>query len=264
MKWPNTLTIIRHGESAYNVLKESRKKDVNYKKFTDLLNEEYKKANKLDWPSKKLIKLAKQAWKENGFEYSDYETPLSEEGWRQAEKTGLKIKENIVLPDIIYFSPYLRTKKTVDGLIKGWPELKKSRIVPEERIREQEHGLQSLFGDWRIFSVMNPAQALLFKKEGDYFYRHVNGENKADVKDRIKSFLSTLIRENADQHVLIISHHLTLLCLRANLERWLPEEFIRVDREEKPINCGVTIYEGNPNLGKNGKLILKTYNKKLY
>ena len=69
MKWPNTLTIIRHGESAYNVLNESRKKDVNYKKFADLFNEEYKKANKLDWPSKKLIKLAKQAWKENGFEY---------------------------------------------------------------------------------------------------------------------------------------------------------------------------------------------------
>ncbi len=124
--------------------------------------------------------------------------------------------------------------------------------------------MQSLYNDWRVFCVFNPSQALLFKREGDYFYRHLNGENKADVKDRIRDFIATLIRENAGKNVLLISHHLTLLAIRSNLERWLPEEFLRIDKEEKPINCGVTIYQGDPKQGKDGKLILKTYNKQLW
>ncbi|HXK40411.1 MAG TPA: histidine phosphatase family protein, partial [Candidatus Paceibacterota bacterium] len=83
-------------------------------------------------------------------------------------------------------------------------------------------------------------------------------------RDRVRSFLATLIRENPDERVLIISHHLTLLAFRANMERWDREEFTRVDREETPINCGVTIYEGDPTLGGDGRLVMKAYNKKLY
>ncbi len=39
---------------------------------------------------------------------------------------------------------------------------------------------------------------------------------------------------------------------------------MRIDNEEKPINCGVTVYEGHPELGSDGKLVLKEYNEKLY
>ena len=264
MKWPNTLTIISHGASEYNLLKVKKKANEDYLKFETLFTKEYEAAEDIDWPSKKLTILAKKIWKENKFLYSDYKTPLTKEGFNQALKTGTNLKKTIKLPDVIYYSPYLRTRETLKGLAQGWPELVKIKRVSEERIREQEHGLQSLFGDWRIFCVLNPDQALLLKREGDYFYRHVNGENKADVKDRIRSFVSTLIRENAGENVLVISHHLTLLTIRANLERWLPEEFIRVDKEQKPINCGVTVYQSDPNKGGHGKLILKTYNKQLW
>lgn len=264
MKWPNTLTILRHGESAYNLLKIKKRENKEYDKFIVLFSKEYEKAKSIDWPSKKLKELAKKVWKNNELVYSDYKTPLTEEGFNQAKKTGLGLKKIIPQPNVIYFSPHLRTRETLKGLVQGWSELASVKRVSEERIREQEHGLQGLFNDWRIFCVLNPLQALLFKKEGDYFYRHPNGENKADVRDRIKSFISTLIRENAGENVLVISHHLTLLVIRANLERWLPEEFLRVDKEEKPINCGVTIYKCDPILGKNGKLVLKTYNKQIY
>lgn len=104
----------------------------------------------------------------------------------------------------------------------------------------------------------------MFKLEGDYEYRFLNGENKADVRDRVRSFLTTLIRENAGQNVLVVSHHLTLLSLRSNLERWGREKFIETDRNDKPINCGVTIYRGNSEQGNDGKLILEGYNQKLY
>jgi broad specificity phosphatase PhoE len=107
-------------------------------------------------------------------------------------------------------------------------------------------------------------QGLLYKLQGDYEYRFLNGENKADVRDRSRSFLSTLIREHAERKVLVISHHLTLLSFRANLERWGREEFIEADRNDKPINCGVTVYKGDPQQGKNGRLSLEIYNKRLY
>ena len=264
MKWPNNLTIIRHGESAYNLLKKEKVKDLDYKKFLEVFAKDYKQAEDDSWPSKNLITLARKVWRKTRLGVNDYQTPLTKEGFEQAQKTGLKLKEFITLPHVIYFSPYLRTKETLRGLIKGWPELSRVRSFSEERIREQEHGLQTLYNDWRVFSVLNPIQGLLFKQEGDYSYRQLNGENKADVRDRIKSFISTMIRENAGKNVLLISHHLTLLSMRANLERWLPEKFIEVDKSDKPINCGVTVYRGDPNLGQEGKLILDIYNKKIY
>lgn len=264
MKWPNTLTIIRHGESAYNIAKVRKHEDKEYQKFSVLFQKEYEKAVDDKWPSKKLILLAKKVWKKYKIEYRDYNTPLTEAGFKQAAATGASLKKLISIPTVVYFSPYLRTRETLKGLAGGWPELAKVKRVSEERIREQEHGMQTLYNDNKIFCVMNPLQALLMKKEGDYFYRQLNGENKADVRDRIRSFISTLIRENSGENVLVVSHHLTLLAIRSNLERWLPEEFMRVDKEQKPINCGVTIYQTDPKQGRNGKLILKTYNKQLY
>jgi hypothetical protein len=61
-----------------------------------------------------------------------------------------------------------------------------------------------------------------------------------------------------------VTHHLSILALRANLERFGAPEFQRLDNEEKPINCGVTIYRGNPNAGEDGHLELDRYNQKLY
>ena len=63
---------------------------------------------------------------------------------------------------------------------------------------------------------------------------------------------------------MVVTHHLTILSMRANFERLDAAEFQRLDREEKPINCGVTLYKGRPYAGENGKLVLEAYNKKYY
>lgn len=264
MKWPNNLTFIRHGESSYNALKKIKADDPKYGEFCDLFNKEYKNAKDENWASDELRGKAKEIWEKNKLMVGDYNTPLTKEGIEQAEKTGKELPRIVELPDVIYVSPYLRTRQTFEGLCKSWPDLKKVKTISEERIREQEHGLALVYNDWRLYYVFNPKQALLYKLGGDYEYRYVNGENKADVRDRVRSFLSTLIREHAEHKVFVVSHHLTLLCLRANLERWDREKFIDVDKNEKPINCGVTIYKGDPGQGKNGRLVLDTYNKKLF
>ncbi|RJQ24479.1 histidine phosphatase family protein [Candidatus Parcubacteria bacterium] len=264
MKWPTTLIFIRHGESAFNALREKKRHIENYEKFRDLFSEEFSKATTPDWPSKKLINMANEIWKECRLDENDYDTPLTEIGRKQARITGEHLANQSYIPDVVFVSPYLRTRQTLEEIQKGWPALRDVRVVSEERIREQEHGLSTLYNDRSVYFTLNPLQGLLYKLEGDYGYKYPNGENKANVRDRVRSFLSTTIREYPEKTVLSISHHLTLLSLRANLERWDREQFIKVDSHDHPINCGVTIYKGNPKKGQSGRLELESYNQKLY
>lgn len=134
----------------------------------------------------------------------------------------------------------------------------------DERIREQEHGLSILYNDWRVFQTLHPEQKLLREQEGRYWYRYPQGENVADVRLRTHNWMGTLIRDFAEKKVLVVTHHLTILSLRANFERLDENGFLHLDEHEAPINCGVTVYRGNPNKGTNGKLELEAYNQKFY
>lgn len=264
MKWPNTLTIIRHGESGYNFLSTEKLNSAPYLEFKNKFDSEFAIAEDDKWVSPELERLAREVWKMIKLPYSDYDTVLTENGKQQAKETGKKLNTVISLPDIVYLSPYRRTTQTMEYLQEGWPELSNVPVVSEERIREHEYGLTTIYNDWRIYFVLNPVQAILYKLDGDYTYRYLNGESKADVRARVRSFISTLVRENAEQNVLMVAHNIMTLAIRANLERWLPDKFLAMDKSDKPINCGVTIYRGNPDLGKNGRLVLDKYNEKLY
>jgi broad specificity phosphatase PhoE len=256
MKWPKTLTLIRHDTSAYNILKAKKAEDSVYKQF--------KLAYSKDPQSEETKKLAIGIQDKYALESGDHNTPLATDAGWQAEAVGKRLKDAITLPDVIFVSPYLRTHLTLENIIKGWPELKKVKIIEEERIREQDHGLAILYNDRRVFNVFHPEQESLRKIQTPYWYRFPQGENIPDVRERLRSWLGTLTRDYRDKNVLAITHHLSILGLRANLERLDSEEFIRLDHEEKPINCGVTIYRGSPEEGKNGKLVLEKYNLNLY
>lgn len=158
----------------------------------------------------------------------------------------------MVLPDVIFVSPYFRTMETLEWMKKGWPELQNVKVYEEERIREQEHGLSLLYNDWRVFL------------EGAYWYRYPQGENVPDIRERLRSWLTTLTRDFAGKNILAVTHHLSILGLRANLERLSAEEFIKLDHSEPPANCSVTIYKGHPELGSDGRFLLESYNQKLY
>lgn len=274
MKWPSSLTLVRHAESEYNALKSKKQEIPEWKDFTKMFNKGYNAKNfnnavfEGEWPTPELVALAKSVHRQIREVFglhSDFGTPLSERGHWQARETGKKLHAiSHESPDIVYISPYLRTRQTYEGIMSEWPALKDVRVVEEERIREQEHGMSTVYNDWRIFSVMNPEQAALQKQTGSYYWRHPQGESVCDVRERNRDFLSMLIREQAEQKVLAVTHHLTILSTRANLERWGQAEFIETDEKAKPYNCGVTIYKGNPDAGRNGRLELKEYNTKHY
>jgi broad specificity phosphatase PhoE len=256
MKWPETLTVVRHAESAYNKSKAIKAADPLYQRFV----EEYQK----DFQSRESRELAQQVWDKYKLGVGDHKTPLSDIAREQAVSTGEKLKDLTKLPDVVFLSPYDRTCQTFELMCEGWPDLKSVRTVREDRLIEQDHGLVSLYNDWRVFYVFYPEQREFKQIAGDYWYRYPQGENVPDVRERIRSWLGTLTRDYANQTVLTITHHLTILSIRANIERLDADEFHRLDEEEKPINCGVTIYKGKPEKGHDGKLELEVYNSKFY
>jgi broad specificity phosphatase PhoE len=201
----------------------------------------------------------------------DYETPLTSIGRSQSERTGKALKRipghylpDHPVPDIIFYSPYYRATETLMCMGKGWPALAVAPQVPDDRIREQEHGLALIYNDWRVFHTLHPDQKKLRDLVGSYWYQYPQGESVSQVRDRARDFTSMLIRECAGMHVMVVTHHLTILSFRANYERLTPERFIELDEHEKPHNCGVTVYRGEPDQGKDGRLALAAYNQKFY
>ena len=256
MGCPEALTLIRHDTSAYNVLGPVKEQSSLYLRF--------KKAYEQDPYSDRAIHLAQEVKEEFSLKVADHNTPLAEDSDKQAETMAKMLREKICIPAIIYVSPFVRTQETLLRMMKGWPELESVRVIEEERITEQDQGLAALYNDWRVFNVLNPEQIELYNLQGRYRYRYPQGENIPDVRARLRSWVNTLTRDYGEQNVLAVTHHLTILSLKANLERLGEAEFLRLDKEEKPINVGVTIYEKG--MGKRGEehLRLKIYNAKIY
>lgn len=256
MKWPTEVTIVRHAQSAYNVLRDKKDADYEYLEFKRFFDK--------DPEGGRAKELAQIIMDRYALGVGDYETPLTEDGREQARVTGRNLSLNISLPDVILCSPYERTRNTLDEIRSQWTGLGDVRVVMEDRIREQEHGLALLYNDWRVFHVFHPEQRKLRELLGPYWYQFPQGESVSMVRDRVRSLLSTITREYSGQRILLVTHHLTILSIRAILERLSPEEFIHLDEVEKPVNCGVTFYKGNPTEGKRGRLERLFYNRKWY
>lgn len=257
MKWPTRLVIVRHAQSTYNFLRVRKERDPIYKEF----EREFAKNHQ----SERTKELAKQVGGVFNLSVSDANTPITTDGTHMARVTAAELKKrHEEVPDVIFVSPYLRTQETLSFMKVTWPELEGVKVVFEDRIREQEHGLSLLYNDRRVFQVMHPEQKYLRDLLGPYWYQYPQGESVSQVRDRIRSFIGTLIREYSEKKVMLVTHHLTILCIRAILERMSPEEFIHLDEKQKPVNCGVTIYRGNPDAGRDGHLELEEYNTRHY
>jgi broad specificity phosphatase PhoE len=255
MKWPAELLLIRHAESAYNNLKHAMNADPDYVRFKELFEN--------DRSNPKIQTLAHSLHKRHSLGCSDRDTPITVKGEWQARVTGRGMQESgVACPDVIFVSPYHRTMQTLRIMQEEWADLRKAKIYQEERIREKDHGLAILYNDWRIYQVFHPEQAALDKLLGPYDYRFLNGENIPDVRQRNLSWMTTLTRDFAGKRVMAITHHLTILATRANFERLSPEQFVHLDKHEAPVNCGVTRYIGNPDVGSRGKLELHEYNRR--
>lgn len=257
LRCPSRLTLIRHGESETNAKTKRKKNDLVYKQFLA--------AYATDWRSLETQTLALAVKQKFFTGVGQSHALLTEEGRHQARETGAWLSGTSDKPDVVFLSGAPRTTETFKWMKGGWPELTGVReIYEDKRLREQEHGLITVYSDKKVMFAIHPEQKQLHDADGEYFYKFPNGENVPDVELRAGLWLDAIGRRFSGKHVMAISHFRTILAIRVILEDLSPEEFNRVDGKDGPINCGVTIYRKVPTRGKSGKLVLQCYNKKLY
>lgn len=225
-KWPDNLIIVRHGQSMRNADRESARAQGKYADFTEGVR--------------------------------DQDTPLTRIGEMQSLNVGKELSkrfDNDDPIDIIYVSPHLRTRQTMDKIVEGLGY--QPKVILDERVREIEFGILDGL-DGQGLEAKYPEEVKRRAKEGKYFYRPPGGESRPDVKIRIRSFLDTIVRDCRGLNVIVVCHSVVVLSFRALLERWGEDDYLQVDKENDVKNASFTHYQFEE------KLRLKEYNSVFY
>lgn len=228
-KWPQTLWIVRHGQSAGNLARD--------------------KAEAAGLP---LIDIATR----------DMDTPLSPLGEKQAEAVGrwfgaLPPDEQ---PNVVLASPYVRAMQTSRRLLAAAGiDDEEVNLVCDERLREKEFGILDRLTVHGIRQKY-PELAEQRRHVGKFYFRPPGGESWADVILRLRSVIEMITREYRSERVLVVAHQVTVNCFRYLLERLDEARILAIDKQADVPNCGVTSYEFDPTLGRHGKLAPRLVN----
>jgi len=231
-KWPQTLWIVRHGQSAGNVARDAAEAGGLH-----------------------LIDIAER----------DVDVPLSALGERQADALGHWFAElaDGERPGIILSSPYVRARQTGNRVLAAMRAADGDEdvvaCVHDERLREKEFGILDRMTTFGI-RERYPELAEQRRHVGKFYFRPPGGESWCDVILRLRSFLDMLSREHRGDRVLVVGHQVIVNCMRYLLERLDEQEILAIDRIGDVPNCGITSYEFDPHAGRRGKLVLRLEN----
>jgi broad specificity phosphatase PhoE len=228
-RWPRTLWIVRHGESAGNVAREL--------------------AMAQGHPS---IDIAER----------DVDVPLSALGETQSTALGrwFAARPASDRPDVVLTSTYARARRTATLICEAGGLAPESRpFVADERLREREFGVLDRLTRNGI-EAQHPEQAEFRRVLGKFYHRPPGGESWCDVILRLRSALDTMSLHHAGQNVLVVCHQVVVLCFRYLLEELTEADLLRIDAEGDIANCGVTEYRFDPASGPGGRLRLARYN----
>ena len=231
--WPNLISLVRHGQSAGNVARESA-----------------------ELAGLSMIDIALR----------DVDVPLSDLGVRQATALGdwMAAQVSGEQPTVVLASPYVRAQETARLIIESIGKSGYSpSLILDERLREREFGIVDRLTKKGINEKF-PYEAQLHARLGKFYYRPPGGESWCDVILRLRSVLDTLARDFHGQRVMIVCHTVVVLCFRYLFERLSEEEILKIDRENDVANCSLTTYknrsESNVNLGDGNDLLLEKFN----
>lgn len=192
----------------------------------------------------------------------DHRVKLTEEGHKQAEEAGRRLKALLQPSDTIqvFTSPYRRTRETTEGILKtltanDGPDgpspftREKINVWEEPRIREQD------FGNFQPCSAEMERMWAERADYGHFFYRIPNGESAADAYDRISGFNESLWRQFGDDDFpsvcVLVTHGLMTRVFLMKWYHWSVEYF----EDLRNINhCEFILMNKNP---ANGKYILE-------
>ncbi len=221
--WPDSLWIVRHGESSGNVARDRAEAE-------DL----------------ERIDIAER----------DVDVPLSDLGTRQARALGLWTARQAKAeqPTVLWVSPYVRAHQTAQIALDA-AQLELPTVV-DERLREREFGvLDGLTrkGILAQFADESERRARL----GKFYHRPPGGESWSDVLLRLRAALDYMRRETAGERVLVVAHQVVVLLVRYVVERMDEKQILAIDAEGDVANCSVTSYRyaGGPTM------VLERYNE---
>ena len=227
-RWPSTLWIVRHGQSAGNVARDAA-------------------------DAARDLRIA--------LDHRDVDVPLSNLGREQARALGEWFAEGQEhgRPQIMLASPYVRAAETarIFRAVGGCDA--DERICIDERLREKEFGILDGLTRFGI-AAAHPEQAEFRKLLGKFYHRPPGGESWCDVILRLRSLLDTVSLHYGGRRVMIVAHQVVVLCLRTIIENLDESEILAIDREADVANCAITEYRFDPGAGRDGNLVLSRYN----
>jgi len=215
-KWPCTLWIVRHGQSAGNVARDAAEAAGHH-----------------------VIDIAER----------DIDTPLSELGRKQARALGHWFGELTEdrRPQVVLCSPYVRARETAHLLLRGAGIAETSvRMRFDERLREKEFGILdrlTVHGIRQKYPELSEQRSHV----GKFYFRPPGGESWCDVILRLRSVLEMVTREHGAQRVLMVGHQVIVNCMRYLVECMDEAQILEIDKRADVPNCGVTSYEYDAN-----------------
>lgn len=144
---------------------------------------------------------------------------------------GIAIGHDFVSESLLYRSPYLRTRQTMDTILNGSLCLP-GKIYEDPRLREVEWGFNQPKDHGDFVDEMRDTH-------GRFYYRMNGGESPADCFDRISTFLETLIRQvkrKGASKVLIVSHGTTIRTFVMRFMHLTVEDY---ENMRNPKNCDI-------------------------
>lgn len=170
----------------------------------------------------------------------DADLPLTALGEAQAAAVGRRLAADP--PEVVYCSPYLRTRQTLAAILKeladaGAPQ---PRVRFDERIRDRETG------SWEMLTTAAlqrryPEEMARRDHVGPFYFRPPGGENFPDVALRVRSLLRDAMPDAAGRRLLIVAHDAVVLMLRMIVDGLDEQALSRiVDAGGAIGNCTVT------------------------
>lgn len=228
LRWPETLWVIRHGQSAGNVARDEA---------------DARGAHRI------------------ALDHRDVDVPLSPLGREQATALGhwFASGEEGARPDVVLASPYVRAVQTAELFRAAGGCDPALRICIDERLREKEFGILDGLTTSGIHRFQ-PDQAQFRKVLGKFYHRPPGGESWVDVIFRLRALLDTISLHYAGKRVMIVAHQVVVLCLRYIIEGMTEAEILAIDREADVANCAITQYRWDSHATGDGALVLERYN----
>jgi 2,3-bisphosphoglycerate-dependent phosphoglycerate mutase len=210
-----------------------------------------------------LGNISDQAYRQFG----DHNVPLTRWGYRQALEAGRVIASYLDgLPSAelgklsVWYSPYLRTRQSKDALLEALPNALVEDVREDYLLREQDFGLFTEIYDHaeqkRKFPEEFEKWARLRNNSGKFYARPPDGESRADVAQRVRLFLQTVMHEakHGRDNVIVVGHGVTNRAFEMNFLHHSVDWF---ERSDNPGNADVTLIEGSLSEGYTSLLLHK-------